>query len=62
MADVAVRHHSEDALEARSVKVLTREARIADDDDLAQVMQLRVHPELVGLALDREALLRLLLG
>ena len=48
-------------LQARAQHVLAREARIGDDGDLAEVVQCRIGPQLVRLALDRPALLRLFL-
>jgi hypothetical protein len=62
VADVARLDHLEHTLQTRPFHVLARPTRVVHDGHRPQVVQLRIGPELLGLALDREPFRRLLLG
>jgi hypothetical protein len=62
MTDVAAFDHLEETLQPGTIQVLARQPRVGDEQDLAQVMQLRIGRQAAGLSIDRVPLLGLLLG
>lgn len=59
--DVPLFHHRKELLKAGSLQVLARAPRVLDEDDRAEIMELGVGAELLGLAVDGDALCGLLL-
>lgn len=52
----------EELVQSWAVQVLAAPTRVSDDRDRAELTQLRIGPQSLRLAVDREALRRLLLG